>query len=196
MKTVLLSTLFMALMATLCGCGNRHCEAFDMKYAMFVPANMKTNDTLILYSNMGDSTMFIVSHKKVSTPYEYDINQNRGCQNSFDLDYTSTGEYFKSMSYDLYYSNNDVRTIDFNFAIRSLSQSQLYSLKLYPRAEEKVTVTYATIMDSVTLNKKTYKNVIVIEDSEKPVTKIHLSKKEGVVCITENSGREWTLTKW
>lgn len=196
MKTVLLSTLFMVLMAMLCGCGNRHCEAFDMKYAMFVPTNMKTNDTLILHSNMGDSSIFIVSYKKVSTPYEYDINKNRGCQNIFDLNYTSTGEYFKSMSYVLYYSNNDARKIDFNFSIKSSSLYQLHSLILYPRTGEKITVSYAAIVDSVTLNKKTYKDVIVIEDSEKPVTKIHLSKKEGIVCITESNGREWTLTKW
>jgi len=172
------------------GC-KKKCEAFDEKHAMFIPTNMALNDSIIFYSNDGDSVIFYFFSKKVSEPIEYSSCDECACAATLDIKFVTKDDRCR-ISYNLTDYEN-VNNIHFQVNYH-YEQNYAYAYFDYNLAKNPVTAS-KPIEDSVLVNDVYYKDVVVLTANEF-LDKMYVAKNMGLIMFTEKkSDVVWTINK-
>ena len=195
MKT--LSKLFcvILLLTLLLGC-KKKCDAFNEKYAMFIPKNMALNDSITFYSNYGDSVSFYFKGKQISEPTEYSSCDDCECTATLDVGFVSKDNKYH-ISYALMYYGNESSTIGVRINYHYL-QYYTYTHFSYNPGSNPVT----KIEDSILVNDVYYKDVVVISNTYNSsdnlyFDKVYVAKDMGVIMATvKNSDVVWAINKF
>jgi len=171
---------------------------------MFVPQNVEIKDSIILYSNNGDSIKFLVSKKEyeISPKEEFTSNCKCTCYDRFELEFRNYT--YPKLDKSEINNINDIRYI-FEFggyrsekeainspvhvtiSIGTFNHSfSYYTVKEYDVVNSKY-------IDSLIINNICYYDVLELKNSEES---IHVAKDFGVVQIEMIDGEIWTLNEW
>ena len=181
-------TIFFVLFS---GCKKIKCEAFDEKRAMFIPTNMVLNDSIIFYSNYGDSVTFYFDSKTMSEPEEYSACDKCACSPTLEINFRSKIRGYMSYILDDY--SERANRICFQL-IYSYGGTCAYAYFDYNPASNPATVSIP-IEDGVLVNGVYYKDVVILT-ADTRFDKVYVAKDMGVIMATiKNSDVVWTINK-
>ena len=170
----------------------KKCEAFDEKRAMFIPTNMALNDSIIFYSNYGDSVTFYFDSKTMSKPEEYSACDKCSCAPTLDINFHSKDNIQRYMSY----SFDDPESVNEIYFQVNYNYGGIYayaSFKYNP-ANNPVTAS-KPIEESVLVNGVYYKDVVILTANMR-FDKVYVAKDMGVIMATiKNSDVVWTINR-
>jgi len=177
--------LFISVLFYDCGEKVVKCKPFDDKYAMFIPQNMESNDSITFYSNKGDSLSFIYLTEKIdgsSTGHNQDE-----CSPFFIAVYKSKYHYKISQTL-LYYGGSS--------NIQVLISYRGYDSKRFTYNPKTNPITTSKPMEDVLVNGVYYKDVVIL-DVENTSDKVYVSKDHGVIMFTIKDFDEvWAINKF
>jgi len=159
---------------------------------MFIPKNVALKDSIIFYSNYGDSVSVYFDSKKISSPTEFSSCEDSECSASYEMSFKDKENYCAICYYLIYYGNNANR-IGLQISYRYLQHYEQTGVAYYPNNNPVTAST--TIEDSVLVNGVYYKDVIILT-ADNIFDKIYVAKDMGVIMATvKNSDVVWTINK-
>ena len=201
MKTfkVYLMSVFCTCFFVSC-CYTKHCEGFNENYVMFIPTNTALKDSIIFYSNYGDSISVYFDSKKISSPTEFSACEDSECTASYEMSFKDKKNYC-AMWYYLTYHKNNANRIGLQISYRYLQHYEQTGVTYYPN--NNLVTASTTIEDSVLVNGVYYKDVVILDtdvpgDSDMAyLDKVYVAKDMGVIMATvKNSDVVWAINKF
>jgi len=187
MKALLKFVSLLSISVLFYDCGEKvvKCKPFEDKYAMFIPQNMESNDSITFYNNKGDSLSFIYLTEKIFDGSSTGHSQAE-CRPFFCAVYKS---YSYKISFVLeYYGDNSSE-------IRAWITYNGYDLERFSYNPKTNPITTSKPMENNVLVNGVYYNDVVILDANALLGKIYISKERGVIMFTDFD-LVWAINKF
>lgn len=173
---------------------DKECAAFNAADLQYIAYNRL--DTLVFTSSELDTFKIFIKEFVMSQAYSFECQSLDGvcpCSNSVEINAANSGS---STSYVfLKMEQSDVsdqqsfkyKVMDFYLEIDFDSEMQY--------ADQ---IPYLDVVNNYTIGDKTYNNVAVysnLDDEVSQVSKVYLTKNEGILKILLKSGKDWTIIR-
>ena len=184
MKALLKFVSLLSISVLFYDCGEKvvKCKPFEDKYAMFIPQNMESNDSITFYNNKGDSLSFIYLTEKIFDGSSTGHSQAE-CRPFFCAVYKSKYHYKISQTL-LYYGGSS--------NIQVLISYRGYDSKRFTYNPKTNPITTSKPMEDVLVNGVYYKDVVILDVN---TFKIYVAKDHGVIMFTDFN-EVWAINKF
>jgi len=182
MKVLLKLVCLLFIFILFYGCREKveKCKPFEDKYAMFVPKNMESNDSIMFYNNRGDSLAFTYSTEKM---HHGDTVHNQGeCSPLFVAVY-------ENRKYKILHTLGHYGGYSTIWVMISCNR---YNSERFTYNPKNTPITTSKTMEDVLVNGVYYKDVVILDVN---TFKIYVAKDHGVIMFTDFN-EVWAINKF